>query len=184
MEIIDISHEAVSTADEFALPNIGLLAVAEANAFIENQGFKDVPADVRTEIESRLVENDNLDASEAKLALDNSLIFLTALAENPGIRLSPSESVDLAWHHLILFTADYAEYCEDIAGRFLHHRPTRKGERRDELALSASATFDFLVDKGFEPDASVWVTKSTDCDGSCDGGGSCSGRCDGGCDGV
>lgn len=35
----------------------------------------------------------------------------------------PSQVVDVAWHEFILFTANYAEFCNKAFGRFLHHSP-------------------------------------------------------------
>jgi len=36
----------------------------------------------------------------------------------------PSRVVDAAWHHFILYTHAYAEFCARAFGRFLHHTPT------------------------------------------------------------
>ena len=36
----------------------------------------------------------------------------------------PSIAVDGAWHEFILFTRDYAQFCDRGLGRFLHHTPT------------------------------------------------------------
>jgi len=38
--------------------------------------------------------------------------------------VSPPPRVDHAWHEFIVFTRDYAEYCEERFGAFLHHDPT------------------------------------------------------------
>lgn len=35
----------------------------------------------------------------------------------------PSQVVDVAWHEFILFTRDYAAFCDKAFGRFLHHTP-------------------------------------------------------------
>jgi len=35
----------------------------------------------------------------------------------------PSEAVDTAWHEFILFTRQYATFCDKAFGRFLHHTP-------------------------------------------------------------
>lgn len=35
----------------------------------------------------------------------------------------PSQVVDVAWHEFILFTSNYAEFCNKAFGRFLHHSP-------------------------------------------------------------
>lgn len=37
--------------------------------------------------------------------------------------IGPSELVDIGWHTFILYTVDYAAFCERIAGRFIHHVP-------------------------------------------------------------
>ena len=36
----------------------------------------------------------------------------------------PSKIVDDAWHELILFTREYADFCEKALGKFLHHTPS------------------------------------------------------------
>lgn len=35
----------------------------------------------------------------------------------------PSKAVDGIWHAAILYTIDYAKFCQDIAGCFIHHTP-------------------------------------------------------------
>ena len=35
----------------------------------------------------------------------------------------PSDAVDTAWHEFILFTRQYADFCDKAFGRFLHHTP-------------------------------------------------------------
>ena len=35
----------------------------------------------------------------------------------------PSQAVDVAWHQFILFTRNYAVFCDKAFGRFLHHTP-------------------------------------------------------------
>ena len=41
-----------------------------------------------------------------------------------GARLPmPSQAVDEAWHEFILFTHHYADFCDEVLGRFLHHVP-------------------------------------------------------------
>jgi hypothetical protein len=40
----------------------------------------------------------------------------------PGIGM-PSPAVDAIWHHFILFTMKYDEFCRQHFGRFLHHTP-------------------------------------------------------------
>jgi hypothetical protein len=51
-------------------------------------------------------------------------LALAALARDP---VCPSEDVDEAWHLHITRTADYARFCGEHLGRFLHHQPSRGG---------------------------------------------------------
>ncbi len=46
------------------------------------------------------------------------------VGRRPKAKLSmPSVVVDDMWHELVLHTRDYAAFCEDAFGRFLHHVP-------------------------------------------------------------
>ena len=43
---------------------------------------------------------------------------------NPKAKLSmPSVVVDDMWHELVLHTREYADFCQEAFGRFLHHAP-------------------------------------------------------------
>jgi len=46
------------------------------------------------------------------------------VAANPGTRFAmPSTAVDELWHETILHTNEYAAFCDEALGRFLHHQP-------------------------------------------------------------
>lgn len=53
---------------------------------------------------------------------DQALAFLAASATSPH-RLAPSRLVDIGWHAAILQTREYAAFCDQVAGRFIHHTP-------------------------------------------------------------
>lgn len=55
--------------------------------------------------------------------------FLLACVVAPGPH-TPDARIDAAWHEFILFTRDYARFCTEFAGRFIHHRPLPEAERR------------------------------------------------------
>lgn len=38
-------------------------------------------------------------------------------------------TIDLMWHTFLLFTEDYARFCDDYFGFFIHHHPRPKAER-------------------------------------------------------
>jgi hypothetical protein len=49
--------------------------------------------------------------------------YLACLYAEGGLIGMPSRVVDEAWHEMILFTREYARFCEQAFGRFLHHSP-------------------------------------------------------------
>src|SRR5262245_60588326 len=79
----------------------------------------------------RLQEKLRLNREDAILLFEDTkrFLFLCGTVAGP---LAPSEPIDECWHHFILFTQDYAEFCQRFFGRFVHHVP--KGP--DEIAMS------------------------------------------------
>lgn len=51
-------------------------------------------------------------------------MFLCMTAPNGA---SPSETVDECWHLHLTFTANYAAFCQETAGKFIHHTPSKGG---------------------------------------------------------
>ena len=50
-----------------------------------------------------------------------------------------SSEVDEIWHNFILFTREYAEFCERVCGHMIHHRPNTS--RRPQLPPTSVDTF-------------------------------------------
>lgn len=130
---------------------------------------------LRGQLEHRLVSKHNMSSVTANAALDDMLGYLHTIAHNPGTGLGPSEIVDVAWHEFILHTADYMAYCEQVFGRYIHHRPNRQGEVGRPIADTAK----FMAEHGIVYDPQLWTGKH-ECDNKCDpnpGGPNCdSGR--------
>lgn len=65
--------------------------------------------------------------------------------------------VDELWHTFIIFTRLYAEFCEQTAGRFLHHSPTEMkkdpSEAETKYARTLSVYKEFF---GEDPPAHIW----------------------------
>lgn len=125
----------------------------------------------------RIVKDEDLTHSLAERIMDQALGFLILCAREPQTSYSPSPLVDIGWHTFILYTRAYADFCEKLAGRFLHHEPSDvpgveyggNGIARTVAALKRHA---ITVD---EP---LWAnTGHQDC--GC-GGGGCGSSC-GGC---
>lgn len=46
----------------------------------------------------------------------------------------PTKDIDQVWHTAILFTRKYAEDCQKVYGRFLHHQPTiGQGDNHEDV---------------------------------------------------
>jgi len=91
------------------------------------QSLNDHREQLPTTLADRLVarisaEHPKLSADLPARILDQTLAFLEtcATATEP---IGPSELVDIGWHSFILYTHEYAEFCDRIAGRFIHHAP-------------------------------------------------------------
>jgi hypothetical protein len=118
-----------------------------------------------TRLTGRIMADSSLDRHTAERILEQTLAFLAACARNPGARLAPSRDVDKGWHAFLLFTADYAEFCDRVAGRFIHHLPTDPGEQNDtEQAVAATITA--MRAAGLHVDAALW-NAAPDCTSDC-----------------
>lgn len=65
--------------------------------------------------------------------------------------ISPElEKIDRMWHTFLLFTRDYAAFCDRYFGAFLHHAPAdpderpEEGETRERLAAQFGLVYDVL----------------------------------------
>lgn len=58
----------------------------------------------------------------AERSLDAAVTFLRecAATDEP---LVPSPLADAGWHAMLLYTREYAAFCNQLAGRFIHHVP-------------------------------------------------------------
>lgn len=93
--------------------------------------------------------------SIAERILDQALGFLAVVADSPGVSYSPSPLVDIGWHNFILYTREYAEWCTNAAGRFIHHTPF--DEVGHEHAGQSGHTVRALRDAGWPVDDELWT---------------------------
>jgi hypothetical protein len=104
--------------------------------------------------------------------MDQALAFLGACATSTK-PLGPSELVDIGWHTFILHTADYAEFCQRVAGRFIHHQPEpvpddRQPSGPEPIGGPISRTRAAIIAAGFALDAPLWSTAdAADCNSKC-----------------
>jgi hypothetical protein len=58
-------------------------------------------------------------------------IWLAQRGRERGISVEvshPTRILDEMWHTFILFTRDYARYCEEVYGELVHHQPALRAE--------------------------------------------------------
>lgn len=117
---------------------------------------------------TRIVKDEHVDQEYAERIMDQALAFLKVCADNPGLSLRPSKAVDIGWHTFILHTREYADFCDSIAGGFLHHVPDEfdpSGNPSDTLAPTLNA----MRLAGLALDKDLWAHGTGDCS-QCHGG--------------
>ncbi|HEY8372141.1 MAG TPA: hypothetical protein VIL00_05305 [Pseudonocardiaceae bacterium] len=113
----------------------------------------------------RRIERDHPDlaAGLPERIMREALAFLAACAQNPGASLSPTALVDIGWHTFILHTREYAEFCQRVAGRFIHHVPDEGVGSvvevdADGVPSWARRTIEAIRRAGYTPDLELWST--------------------------
>lgn len=124
---------------------------------------------VDPEVTDRLVrrvttDHPNVDHATARRIVGQAAAFIAASGQQPGQSLSPSELVDYGWHAFILHTVDYADFCQRVAGQFVHHVPTHdESEQAPGMALAArERTINAIQAAGYTVDAELWHS-TADC---------------------
>src|SRR6266496_4410333 len=59
--------------------------------------------------------------------------YLALCALNPASSYGMRGPIDELWHTFVIFTEKYASFCDQVAGRFLHHSPNAS-PRTDQTA--------------------------------------------------
>lgn len=115
-----------------------------------------------TRLTYRVMDDSGADHATAERITGQALAFLATCARCPeGSGLSPSRDVDYGWHAFILHTREYADFCDRVAGRFIHHEPDSPGEpgaRREAVSLTVRA----MLEGGFTVDTNLWIA-GADC---------------------
>jgi len=104
--------------------------------------------------------------------------YLFLCAEYPAMAVVPNYPIDTVWHQHILDTAAYADDCQRIFGKFLHHFPYF-GLRGEDDRKHRDRSFDetnALYAKHFGEDCRTMAGFSEEgatCNGGCGRGRSC-----------
>jgi hypothetical protein len=161
-----------STLENASLAKDRLIANTEQAAPTTGRAL--IPEALFNRLVARIAGEEALESSLAERIMDQALVFLAASAHHTGGPLSPSELVDVGWHTFILYTREYAEFCNRVAGRFIHHvpddapgapAPAKPSVVRDRT-LTAIAAAGYVIDPG------LWTLNALKC-GSCHEKGNC-----------
>ena len=113
-----------------------------------------VEPDLFARMAARIASENDMDHAMAERVMDQALAFLGTCAVTTS-PLSPSKTVDIGWHTFILYTREYAAFCDRIAGRFIHHIPT-DDEQETAESVTAWETTAAIVAAGYVVDAPMW----------------------------
>lgn len=129
----------------------------------------------------RIVEDEDVSREQAEQMMDATLGYLELCATHPDRRFTPSEMVDTGWHTFIVYTRAYADFCDKLAGGFIHHEPNDIPGHPQTVG-NASATVAFMREHGIHYDPEMWAGLGEKCTVDCDGGrGGSGGGGHGGC---
>ncbi|MDR7302232.1 glycine-rich domain-containing protein [Haloactinomyces albus] len=124
---------------------------------------------------TRITIDHGMDHDMAERIMDQALAFLAAAATNRCAPISPSPMVDIGWHTFILYTREYAEFCQRIAGRFIHHVPDDESDTADRVSAhdeGRSPTLVAIEHAGYAIDPELWPLTDGSC-GPCHEEGNC-----------
>lgn len=123
----------------------------------------------------KIVVDKEVDRAFAERILDQTLAFLGACAKFPGNRLAPSPIIDIGWHVFILYTHEYKTFCDQHAGRFIHHVPEDApgSPKHAKLPISVrESTVATILRAGYLIDSELWIEDAYKC-GTCHEDGNC-----------
>lgn len=95
---------------------------------------------------------------EAKEHIREMSRFLALSCNIPQGRYSVMGAVDHIWHMFIIFTKPYAEFCDAVAGRFIHHVPAQMlNPSKDQYMNSYGLLLkDYKLAFDEDPPAHIW----------------------------
>ncbi|QTN29552.1 hypothetical protein HZ993_06965 [Rhodoferax sp. AJA081-3] len=115
-------------------------------------------------VTARYAKDGNVPLESAAETLLELKRWFTLCALHPEKTYATGGQVDAMWHTFILFTKDYARFCQEIAGTFIHHSPETGGGGIEEQIASAEnmreklrlLEADYLKYFGAPPPSHIW----------------------------
>ncbi len=130
----DTRHRGVLIAALWiATSSSGLSLAVSPEAVRSKTSLEDVMKYENPDVVERIEKELGVTPQQAKALFDDLKRFLWLAAVTPPTTV-PTPQIDEAWHRFVLYTKDYADFCNIYFGGFLHHAPQRLGEKRLEHA--------------------------------------------------
>ncbi|TDE26511.1 hypothetical protein [Actinomadura sp. 6K520] len=120
-----------------------------------------VEADLFATLSAYVAKDLHVTRTYAEGVVGQALVWLRAVAENPGVRLAMSESVDPGWHAFLLHSQDYMRFCEENLGYYLHHVPPGPGVSMGEEEIAR--TLPALHATGYRVELEHWTGAAYPC---------------------
>jgi hypothetical protein len=121
-EIVRQSFYSCPQSQEKAMQTAMLQQQADAPSQTQLTLLDRVLAYENPELVERIKDKQSLSEEKADALFEDLKRFLYLCGNSPAHH-SPPRNIDSAWHQFILYTRDYAVFCEEMFGRFIHHKP-------------------------------------------------------------
>lgn len=147
-------------------------------------------------LRNRIQKDKGYSQAHSELCIDSAIGFLYLCATNNG-PFVPSRFVDDGWHTFLLYTQEYFEFCNRIAGRYIHHSPNDRAKSSSANidseyrvgkvpSYGIKHTIDAMVQSNIPIDLNAWLDHTnlvdSDCDDrACERQESCKADCDTAC---
>lgn len=103
-------------------------------------------------LQDRVAQDTALTGRRAEAAIRGYRQFLWLCAQDEGVQV-PSPAIDAVWHLHLLDTRAYAEFCDQVIGRMIHHSPGRPVAAQDPAYAATRAA---LAQHFGRPDPVLW----------------------------
>ncbi|MET7906572.1 hypothetical protein ABZ710_38080 [Streptomyces anthocyanicus] len=114
-----------------------------------------------------VVTHNGQTSARAERIADQAVAFLATVA-TATVPMVPSDDADMGQHAFILHTKAYGEFCDQHAGRFLHHNPAPGACGRTLEAVTTTARA--MKAAGFMVLDDLWTVdgeSAAQCDSDC-----------------
>ena len=92
--------------------------------------LQDIQAYQNESVVARISKELGIDKTQAEAVFDDVKCYLWLSSQCDG-PIAPPPRIDDGWHTFIIFTQDYADFCQQFFGNFRHHRPRNPDDPSD-----------------------------------------------------